>query len=157
MAELELIADLKRERERFFGAVAAISPQSMTTPGLVGEWSARELIAHLGYWVGHAAEQIHRVEEGRGSEAEDEEPSVDEVNETVARIARQTDLARVRAREAASVEALIERLAAMDPALLAEQLADGSTLEEAIREDASVHYAEHADELVAMTAAPPHD
>ena len=37
----------------------------MTTPGLVGEWSARDLIAHLGYWAGHAAEVIHRLEQGR--------------------------------------------------------------------------------------------
>ena len=80
------------------------------------------------------------VEQGRGPEAEDEEPSADEVNETVARIAR-SDRPRAGARrEAASVEALIERLAAIDPALLEDQLADGSTLLEAIREDASVHY-----------------
>ncbi len=155
MGATQLIADLQAERERFFEAVSKVSPQSMTTPGLIGEWSARELIAHLGYWAGHAVEQIHQVEEGRVAEVEADEPSVDEVNETVARVARQTDIARVQARELASVDALIERLRGMDEVLLAERLPDGSTLEEAIREDASVHYGEHADELAAISTTPP--
>ena len=33
--------------------------------GLLGEWSGRELIAHLGYWTGHATEVIHLLEVGR--------------------------------------------------------------------------------------------
>ena len=75
---------------------------------VVGEWSARELVAHLGYWAGHAVEVIHAVETGRAAEVGIGEPSVDERNETVARVARQTDLATVRKREAASAQALLD-------------------------------------------------
>ncbi|MBA2264660.1 MAG: hypothetical protein H0W10_08365, partial [Chloroflexi bacterium] len=75
------------------------------------------------------------------------EPPVDEVNETVARIARSTDLATVRKREAASVEALVERLGRLSDALLGERLPDGATLEEGIREDGAAHYREHSEEL----------
>ena len=88
---------------------------------------------------------IHAVEVGRIDEDADER-TVDEINATVARIARETTLATVRKREAASVEALLERLRTLDPALL-EVLPDGATLAEGIREDASAHYREHADEL----------
>jgi hypothetical protein len=56
-----LIAELQRERGGFFEALSAISPESLTTPGLIGEWSAREVVAHLGYWAGHAVEAIHAV------------------------------------------------------------------------------------------------
>ena len=73
--------------------------------------------------------------------------TVDEINATVARIARETPLATVRKREAASVEALVERLQTLDVALLSEVLPDGATLEVGIREDASDHYREHAEEL----------
>jgi hypothetical protein len=149
-----LIADLQRERGALFETLAAVEPGSMTTPGLLGEWSARELIAHLGYWAGHATQVIHRVETG-GIEQDDlGGQSVDEINATVARIARDTPLATVRKREAASVEALMERLRTVDPALLAEVLPDGATLEQGIREDGSDHYREHAEQLRQVLAEP---
>ena len=142
-----LVDELTSARDSLFETLAAVTPESMTTPGLLGEWSGRDLIAHLGYWAGHVVEVIHAVEQGRTDDVGAGEPSVDAVNETVARIARSTELATVRRREAASVDALVERLRGLDPALLAERLPDGATLEEGIREDGAVHYREHTDEL----------
>jgi hypothetical protein len=140
----ELAAALSRERAAFFEALDARGPDALGVPALVGEWSARELIAHLGYWAGHAAELIHAVEGGRAAEAGIGDTSVDEVNETVAKIARQAGLETVRRREAASVEALLQRLGTLDPALLETRLAGGSTLGDGIAEDGPDHYAEHA-------------
>jgi hypothetical protein len=148
-----LVAELNRERDAFFDTLTAVSPDSMTTPGLIGEWSAREVIAHLGYWAGHAVEAIHAVEQGR---VEPDEPDTDAVNETVARIARATDLATVRRREEASFDALIERLGAFDPEPLGTELPEGDTLLEAVRGDSSDHYREHAEELRRVLAEPPH-
>ena len=119
MAETDaLIADLQRERDALFAMLDAVEPASMTTPGLLGEWSGRELIAHLGYWTGHATEVIHLLEVGRITDDDLGGQTVDEINATVARIARETPLATVRKREAASVEALVERLRTLDVALL---------------------------------------
>jgi hypothetical protein len=139
-----LVDDLSAARAELFAALDAVDPASLTTPGLLGAWSGREMIAHLGYWAGHAVEVIHAVEEGRIEEVGAGEPTADEVNETVARVARQTDLAAVRKREAASVEALVERLRRMDAGLLGLRLPDGATLEDGIREDGPDHYREHA-------------
>ncbi len=151
-----LLADeVVRERAGLLELLAAVAPESMTTPGLIGEWSARELIAHLGYWAGHAVEIIHAADEGRIDELADEPPT-DEVNDTVARVARTTDLATVRRREAASVDVLLERLRSLDGALLELTLPDGATLAQGIREDASEHYAEHAAELRRTLAEAPH-
>ena len=142
-----LIAELNAARAAFFAAFEEIEPARLPAPNLVNDWSARELVAHLGYWAGHATEVIHAVEEGRASEVGIGEPSVDERNETVARVARQTDLATARKREAASVQALTERLQGLDPALLAERLPDGVSLEEGVREAGATHYREHTDQL----------
>ena len=142
-----LIADLERERHALFAMLDAVETGSLTTPGLIGEWSARELIAHLGYWTGHATEVIHLLEVGRIEEDDLGGQTVDEINATVARIARDTPMATVRKREAASVDALVERLRSLDPARLSEILPDGATLDRGIREDASDHYREHAEEL----------
>ncbi len=139
-----LAEDLVVARAEF---LAAFEEADQTAPALVGDWSARELVAHLGYWVGHAVEVIHAVETGRASEVGIDEPSVDERNETVARVARQTDLATARKREAASVQALLDRVAGIDPALLSQSLPDGATLAQGIREDGSEHYREHAADL----------
>ncbi len=141
----ELAADLVEARDAFLGEVARLSPTQLNAQRLLGEWGVRELVAHLGYWAGHATEAIHGMEEGAGPPAL--EPSVDDINETVARVARATDLATVQRRESASVDALLERIGALDPALLAEVLPDGDTLEHAVREDGPAHYLEHLDEL----------
>lgn len=146
-ATARLIGDLEAARSDLFGLLSSVAAADMTTPGLIGEWSARDLIAHVGYWAGNAVEVIHAVEEGRADEVGEGKPPTDEVNETVARVARQTDLATVRKREAASVDVLLERLRRMDPVLLSVRLPDGATLEEGVRGDGSDHYREHADEL----------
>ena len=147
----ELVEELQRERDGFFEALEAVSPESMATPGLVGEWSAREIIAHLGYWAGHAVEAIHAVEQGR---AEPDDSDTDAVNETVARVARSTDLGTVRKREAASIEALAERLRGLDPALLTAELPEGDTLLDAVRGDGSEHYRDHAEQLRGVLGEP---
>jgi hypothetical protein len=140
----ELAADLVVARDAFLGQLDRVEPGSLSTPGLVGSWSGRELVAHLGYWAGHATEIIHAVETGREDETGVAEPPTDEVNATVARIARETPMATVRKREAASVEALLERLRALDPGLLEVRLADGGNLAQAVRADGADHYREHA-------------
>jgi hypothetical protein len=148
----ELAGELREARDAFYAELDRVEPASLTTPGLAGEWSARELIAHLGYWAGHAVETIHAVEQGH---VEADEPSVDEVNATVARVARDTPLETVRKREAASVDALIERLTQVDPELLATVLPEGDTLLEATREDGASHYREHAEDLRRTLAEAP--
>lgn len=140
-----LVDDLVAAREEFLAAIDAVDAELLTTPGLLGEWSARELIAHLGYWAGDSVESIHAVEDGRAAEYGAERRSVEEVNETVARVARETDLATVRKREAATYETLVERLRRLDPSLLATPLPHFEvTLEEGIREDGPDHYRQHA-------------
>ena len=142
-----LVDELEVARGDVLARLDAVPPAAMTAAGLVGSWSGRTLIAHLGYWAGHAVEVIHAVEEGRTDEVGAEDLPTEEVNATVARVADATDLATVRRREAASVEALVERLRRMDPRLLDTRLPDGTTLEDAIREDGAAHYREHGDDL----------
>jgi len=147
MSTQGLIDELTRARQELLEVLDRVAPASMTTSGLVGDWSGRELIAHVGYWAGNAVEVIHAVEEGRAREVGENKPPTDEVNDTVARVARETDLATVCKREAATVEVLVERLARLDPTLLDVVLPDGSTLEQGIAEDGADHYRQHADDL----------
>jgi hypothetical protein len=153
-ARMQALADeLVAARTEFLAAVADIDPALLTSPGLVGEWSARELVAHMGYWAGHAAEAVHLAEAGRLDEFEADAPSVDDRNAVVARVAAETDMATVRSREELAFDAFRKRIVGADPELLAERDADGDTLEEIILYDGADHYREHTHDIRAWFAA----
>lgn len=148
MAEIDahvqhLLDGLAGARDEFLTAVADIDPLLRTTPGLVGDWSARDLLAHVGYWSGHAAESLHRAEQGELHEFGRDDLSVDERNAVVTRVARETDYATVASREEGAYAAFVARLAAVDPESLDDRDADGDTLEEIIAFDGTDHYKEH--------------
>lgn len=148
MSTQGLIDELTAARSGFLATLDAIGPARQGRPGLIGEWGARELVAHLGYWAGRVVDVIRALEDGRIDEAYEGQLPVDDVNETVARVARETDLATVRKREAASVEALVTELRRMDPALLDDLLPSGASLEALVREDGPDHYRQHTEDLL---------
>ncbi len=147
-----LVEDLVKARREFLDAVADIDPALLTSPGLVGVWSARELVAHMGYWAGHAAEAVHHAEQGRLDEFGVDAPSVDERNAVVARVAGETDMATVRSREELAFDAFRKRVLSADPEWLSERDADGDTLEEIILYDGADHYREHTHDIRAWFA-----
>jgi hypothetical protein len=142
-----LVAELEAARADFMAALADVEPDLLLAPGLVGEWSARELIAHIGYWTGHAAEALHSAEGGRLAEFGEDELDVDERNAVVARVAAETDLATVRQREEAAYDAMLTRLRRVDPAVLDDKVSYGDSLERVIQDDGAEHYREHAMDL----------
>jgi Mycothiol maleylpyruvate isomerase N-terminal domain len=142
-----VLDELIEARREFTEALDDVDPALLTTPGLVGEWSARELLAHLGYWAGHAAEAIHHAEQGRMGEFGEDELDVDQRNAIVARVALETDLATVRHREEAAYRALVDGLERLDPAWLEERASYDDSLEQIIRDDGADHYREHALDL----------
>ena len=142
-----LAEELGAARSEFLAALDDVEPDLLTAPGLVGDWSARELIAHLGYWAGHAAEALHSAEQGQLAEFGEDELDVDQRNAVVARVAAETDLATVRKREQAAYEALVTRLERVDPATLGDEVSYGDSLERVIQDDGAEHYREHALDL----------
>ncbi len=142
-----LIEELEQARRDFVAALGDVEPALATAPGLLGDWSARELVAHMGYWSGHAAEAVHLAAQGRLAEFGEPELDVDARNETVARVARETDYATVRAREEAAYAAFVEQLRAVEPRLLDARAAYGPTLTQIIQDDGADHYREHTAQL----------
>jgi hypothetical protein len=150
-----LVADLLRARSEFLAALAAVDPARLARPGLLGEWSGRELVAHMGYWCGHGTEALHLAEQGRLHEFVGSDLDVQARNETVARVARETDEGTVRRREQASFEAFVERLRRVDPEMLDARVRSGETLEFTVVEDGARHYDEHTEHLRAAADRSP--
>ena len=148
-------AALARELETAHGAflvvVGSLSDRRLRAPRLIGDWGLRELLAHLGYWAGNAAEALHWAEQGRADEFGRDALTVDERNEVVARVAGETDLATARAREEAAFGALLDRVRRADSASLAATTAAGETGGSRTRDDGAEHYREHAAELRVAT------
>jgi hypothetical protein len=138
-----LLDGLRAARDEFLSAIGDIDPALRTTPGLVGEWSARELLAHVGYWTGHAADALHRAAQGELAEFGRDELSVDDRNAVVSRVAAETDYGTAAKRELGAYQAFAERLATIDTDTFGERDADGDTLEEIIAFDGADHYREH--------------
>ncbi len=139
--------DLVAARDEFVAALGDVDPALLTAPGLAGQWSARELLAHLGYWTGHAAEALHTAAEARTADFGEDELDVDERNAVVARVAAETDLATVRKREEAAFDALLTALRAADPAWLEERVSYGDSIEQVVRDDGADHYREHTADI----------
>ena len=142
----DLATAARAARTEFLDAVASLAPAQRNATRLVGDWGLREIVAHLGYWVGTVGEALHAAEQGR-AEALPHIDDVDERNAVVARVARESDLATVTKREAAAFEAFIDRLGAGDPEWLGRRIASGQTIEHIVQEDGIDHYRAHAADL----------
>jgi hypothetical protein len=71
---------LKREDEgwlEFRDAFAAVPSDQREVEGVVPGWSTHDLVWHVGYWAGYAADVIDRIRAGE-SELEPEESDLEE-------------------------------------------------------------------------------
>ncbi len=148
-----LLDDLAAARNEFLAAIGDVDLNLRLTPGLVADWSARDLVAHMGYWAGHAAEALHRAEQDELDAFGKDELTVDERNDVVTRVAAETDWATATKREQGAYDAFVERLKRVDPDRLGQRDADGDTLEEIIAFDGVDHYREHIVDIRAWFTA----
>ena len=139
----ELRRDLDARREELSAALAAMDPALLTAPGLVGEWSARELVAHLAHWNDWASTCLAAAADGRLGDLVTDTWDVDAQNAEVAREVASMPMSAVRDREADSYEQLADRLSTLDPSLLDMPAPWGGTVEGIVIENAPGHYAEH--------------
>lgn len=68
MDRTELLTEVTAARSRFESILTQLDPTRMTEPELPGEWSLKDLLAHLGWWE-HRAVEIYQelVATGRSS------------------------------------------------------------------------------------------
>jgi hypothetical protein len=140
---LELVA----ARDEFLDALGDVEPALLTAPGLVGEWSGRELIGHMALWTEHAVQALAHAASGRLPEFGEEAMDVDETNAVQAQKDAGSDLAALREREQRAFARLLDGLRRAEPAWLEERAAYGDTLGHILRDDGSDHYREHAGDL----------
>jgi hypothetical protein len=152
-----LLAELDAARESFLATLADVDADLVTVPGVMEDWSVRDLVVHVAAWAEHAIEAIDLATDERGEEFDYSTDATDRLNEEHLAVARRTPPAAALEREEAAFTALRDRVATLDPALRAHRLGNGDTVEEVIRYDGPEHYAEHAAHLRAWFAADDED
>ena len=65
MNKSELIATIKAERKRLETALAQIGPADMQLPGVAGDWSVKDVLAHLAVWASRTVMAIFQAECGQ--------------------------------------------------------------------------------------------
>lgn len=146
MAE-DLLAALDAARDEFLAALDEVDRDLVTVPGVVGEWSVRDLVVHVAAWAEHAAAALDLASAGRGSEFAYSTGDTDAMNEKILADGRSTSPAAALAREESAFTALRDRVSVLDSSLLDLRLGNGDTVAEVIRYDGPDHYAEHTAHL----------
>jgi uncharacterized protein (TIGR03083 family) len=150
-----LLAELTAARAAFVAALADVEPDLFTAPGLLEDWSARDLVEHVAFWSDHGANALGLAASGRGAEFDYDSARTDAMNaEILARAASLTP-AQVRDHEQAAFGRFQDALGRLDPALLELALGNGDTVESVIRYDGPDHYAEHTAHLRAWFTGEP--
>jgi hypothetical protein len=142
-----LVTQLVAARDAFVGAVADVDPELFTAPGLVGDWSARDLVAHVAFWSDHGADALELAASGKGGDFDYDSSQTDAINEEVFAGASSLTPMEAYEREQVAFERFRDDLAALDPALLELALGNGDTVEKVVRYDGPDHYAEHTEHI----------
>ena len=68
MNKQQLIADLEASRKRLEDTIAGLSVEQMNEPNAVGDWSVKDVLAHLAMWAARSVTLLFDAEQGRASE-----------------------------------------------------------------------------------------
>ncbi|MEA2651621.1 MAG: hypothetical protein QOI85_1342 [Chloroflexota bacterium] len=148
MSRLEaLLAELATEHDAFVTALEAVDLELVTAPGVVEDWSVRDLVVHVAFWAEHAAEALRLATEGRGAEFAYDTSQTDAMNARLLEESQQTTPSAAVDREERAYEGLVAAVSALDPAMLDVHLGNGDTVAAVIGYDGPAHYREHTAHL----------
>ncbi len=143
----DLVAELASEHDAFHDALEAVDLDLVTVPGVVEDWSVRDLVVHVAFWAEHAVQALHLASEGRGAEFAYDSGQTDAMNARLLEESRSIAADAALEREERAFEAFEGALAGLDASTLDLRLGNGDTVAEVIRYDGPDHYAEHTAQL----------
>jgi hypothetical protein len=148
-----LLDRLDASRHAFLEALEAVDADLVTVPGVMEDWSVRDIVVHVAAWCEHATNALDLAASGRGDEFAYSTGETDAMNVRILDEARRTSPSVALEREDAAFAAFRARVAELEPRLLHLRLGNGDTVAEVIAYDGPDHYAEHTEHLRAWFAA----
>jgi hypothetical protein len=142
-----LATELEADRAAFADAVASVDLELVTAPGVIDDWSVRDMVVHVAFWCEHATDALRLLAEGRGYEFAYDGSQTDAMNARLLDEARRTTPAAATMREARAFADLLGAVGHLEESALDTRLGNGDTVEDVIRYDGPDHYREHTEQL----------
>jgi len=147
MTKTELVEQIKAERERLENTLANFNPEQMTQPGVMGEWSIKDILGHIATWESRLVTILYSIERGVAPKMFHTPAEVDKLNAQSFAEQRDRPLDRVLSDFQAVHAQLLKRLDTLKERDLADpnrfKWMEGEPLEKMVASDTFEHYAEH--------------
>ncbi len=144
-----LLERIRAARAEWEGLLAGIAPECLTESGVTGDWSVKDMVAHVGFWERSVLDGLRTG--NRGLEGE-----VDEINQRVFRAYRDRPLDQMLAEEREVYRQMLEAIEALPEDALAAldrfPWTDGRPVWVLVAESTYWHYPEHAESIRAWLA-----
>jgi len=148
-----LLAELDVARDAFHEVLATVDVDLATVPGVMEDWSVRDIVFHLAVWCEHGSEALALAKAGRGDEFAYSTTDTDAMNERFLAEGRDVNPTEALRREDTAFAAFRGLIAGLDPVLVGSRLGNGDTVEAVIVYDGPEHYDEHTEHLRAWFGA----
>jgi hypothetical protein len=142
-----LLRDLDASRGAFLDVLSEVDLAFATVPGVMEDWSVRDLVYHLAVWCEHGSEALDLASHGRSESFSYSSRDTDAMNARFLAEGRSVSPADALAREEAAFEGFRARIGGLDEALIGIELGNGDTVEQVIVYDGPEHYDEHTAHL----------
>ena len=131
-----LLARIDEAWRQLFVALDDIPEDRLSDPGVIGDWSLKDLFGHLAFWDEHAIREIERALAGLPRQDDDWQA----MNEADHAARRDHTLPEQRAAMHRAHAALVERLESVAGI-------EAGPIDAAIRPDTYEHYEDHAADI----------
>jgi len=82
MNKAEILEELEKQREHFLDALEGLSDEELQIPGVVGDWSIKDIMVHISRWEAELVKLLFQAHLGqRPSSAHFTQGNVDESNQ----------------------------------------------------------------------------
>jgi uncharacterized protein (TIGR03083 family) len=138
--------ELREAWAEIVALVDSIPAQELEAPGVVEDWSVKDLLGHMAFWSGKAAADLRALATGKPEEIATPGTN-EELNEWNAREAaarRGKSLSELRGEWEKSYEEALAMLRQTPPDLLGTEIKGWAQLNRFL-EDTTLHYKEHAE------------
>ena len=156
MTKDEILEALELSHEDFYEVLEGLSEEQMTEPAVIGNWSVKDIIAHLSLWEAELVKTMWQLQQGqKPNTALVTDQDIDELNETWYQENKDRPLERVMADFDAVRKQTIRRVTAFTNKDLNEhgrypilEMKEPKTLAMHIADNTFGHEEEHAEQIL---------